>query len=76
VERCDRRAIPRTTTGVRILDRGRHATEFNVWITDSGYVGRASGVSDRELITQDFTGYGQPVSIPMLKADDIVNAPR
>jgi hypothetical protein len=52
-------------------------TEFNVWITDSGYgyVGRASGVSDRELITQDFTGYGQPVSIPMPKADDIVNAP-
>ncbi len=48
--------------------------EFNVWVTDSGYVGRTSGISHQEMITDDFTGYGQSVSIPMPEAEDIVNA--
>jgi hypothetical protein len=50
-------------------------TDFNVWVTDSGHVGRTSGVLERELITDDFSSYGQPVSIPIPKAEDIVNAP-
>ncbi|HWS92784.1 MAG TPA: hypothetical protein VN306_09915 [Mycobacterium sp.] len=50
-------------------------TEFNVWVTDSGYVGRTSGVLERELLTNDFTGYGQPVSIPIPKPEEVVNTP-
>jgi hypothetical protein len=49
-------------------------TEFNVWVGDDGYVGRTSGISEHDVITDDFTGYGQSVSIPMPKAEDIVNA--
>jgi hypothetical protein len=40
------------------------------WVTDSGYVGRTSDISQQEVITDDFTGYGQSVSIPMPKAEE------
>ncbi|MGO9382283.1 MAG: hypothetical protein ACLP4W_09340 [Mycobacterium sp.] len=50
-------------------------TDFNVWVTERGRVGRTVGVLEHELITDDFTGYGQPVSIPIPKDEDIVNAP-
>jgi hypothetical protein len=48
--------------------------ELNVWVGDNGYIGRTSGSSEHDVITDDFTGYGQSVSIPMPKAEDIVNA--
>ncbi len=50
-------------------------TDFNVWVTEGGHVGRTVGVLEHESITDDFSGYGQPVSIPIPKAEDIVNAP-
>jgi hypothetical protein len=49
-------------------------TELNVWVTDGGYVGRTMAISQQEVITDDFTGYGQSVSIPMPKPEDIVTA--
>jgi hypothetical protein len=37
-------------------------------------ISRGATVSQQEVITDDFTGYGQSVSIPMPKPEDIVNA--